>query len=84
MSWAWHKPAPARDTEFARPPREPQRRRKQNKPEPFMAHTVTAPLQKGHQGRRAEWQNFRSAEVQKTSQQVSAPRSFSGSTTRKY
>jgi ATP-dependent RNA helicase RhlE len=28
-------PAPARDTEFARPPREPQRRRVQNKPGPF-------------------------------------------------
>ena len=32
-------PAPARDTEFARPPRVPQRRRVQNKPGPFETRT---------------------------------------------
>ena len=32
-------PAPTRDTEFARPPRQPQRRRVQNKPGPFETRT---------------------------------------------
>ena len=62
----YKKAAPARNTEFARPPREPQRRRKQNKTEPSEAHTVSAAPQKGCQGRRAEGQKFRSGEVQNT------------------
>jgi ATP-dependent RNA helicase RhlE len=80
----YKKAAPARDTEFIRPQRQPQSRRQQNKLEPFMARTVTTTLQKGHPGRRAEGQTLRSAEGQNTSRRVSAPRSFSGSTTRRY
>jgi ATP-dependent RNA helicase RhlE len=34
----YKKAAPLRDTEFARPPRQPQRRREQKKNEPFKAH----------------------------------------------
>jgi ATP-dependent RNA helicase RhlE len=41
----YHKQAPARDTEFARPPREPQRRREQKRPE-HPAHASAAPRQK--------------------------------------
>lgn len=38
----YKKPAPVRDTEFARPPREPQRRREQKKPETSRARTIAA------------------------------------------
>jgi len=43
------KPAPSRDTEFARSPREPQRRRVHEKPEPSRARTVSAAPQKVNQ-----------------------------------
>jgi superfamily II DNA/RNA helicase len=43
------KPAPSRDTEFARPPREPQRRRVQEKPGPSRSHTTAAAPKKAHQ-----------------------------------
>lgn len=45
----YKKPAPARDSEFARPPRTPQRRREQKKPEPSMARTAAIGSQNGHQ-----------------------------------
>ena len=35
----YKKAAPSRDTEFARPPRQPQRRSEQKKPRPFKAHS---------------------------------------------
>ncbi len=64
----YKKPAPARDTEFARPPREPQRRREQNKPEQSRAVTAAFALQKGRQARRSENRKIGSAEFQKQSQ----------------
>lgn len=45
----YKKTAPARDSEFARPPREPQRRWEQTKPEPSRARTAAVGPQKGHQ-----------------------------------
>ena len=80
----YKKKAPVRDTGFPRPLREPRRNCKQNNPGPSRSNTTTAAPQKGYQGRRAEEQKFRSADVQKTSQQVSAPRSSSSSTKRRY
>ena len=44
----YKKTAPARDSEFARPPRAPQRRREQKKPEPFGTRTAAVGPQKGH------------------------------------
>jgi superfamily II DNA/RNA helicase len=76
----YKKVAPAHDTEFARS----QRLRKQNKPETSEAHSVSATSQKKYQGRRAEGQKFRSAEVHNTSQRVYPPRSSVTSTIRKY
>jgi ATP-dependent RNA helicase RhlE len=52
-------PAPARDTEFARPPRQPQRRRVQNKPGPFETRTF-APG-KGKTAQRSRATNRRSS-----------------------
>lgn len=46
------KPAPQHDTEFTRPPREPQGRRGPKKPEPTRARTAVAP-QKAHETRLA-------------------------------
>ncbi len=80
----YKKQAPVRDTDFSRPLREPRRNGKQNIPGPSRSGTATAVPQKRQQGRRAEEQKFRGADVQKTSHQVSAPRSFSSSTTRRY
>jgi superfamily II DNA/RNA helicase len=80
----YKKKAPVRDTGFPRPLREPRRNCKQNNPVPSRSNTTAAAPQKGYQGRRAEEQKFRSADVQKTSQQVSAPRSSSSSTKRRY
>jgi len=76
----YKKVAPAHDTEFARS----QRLHKQDKPETSQAHFVSAASQKKHEGRRAEGKKFRSAAVQKTSQQVYPPRSSVASTIRKY
>ncbi len=45
----YKKPAPARDREFARPPREPQRRREQKSPVQVSAHVAAAPKQRAHQ-----------------------------------
>jgi superfamily II DNA/RNA helicase len=50
----YEKKTPSRDTEFARPPREPQRRREQKKTEPSRSRITTASKQKGHQARRTE------------------------------
>ena len=45
----YKKSAPARDSEFARPPRGPQRRREeQKKPEPFGTRTAVVGPQRGH------------------------------------
>jgi superfamily II DNA/RNA helicase len=44
----YKRPAPARNTTFARPPREPQRRRQQEKPVPSKIRSAAAP-QKRHQ-----------------------------------
>ena len=82
----YKKPAPARDTEFARPPREPQRRRQQKKPQQPRAVTAAFPVQKGRQAGRSENRKIGSAEFQKQSQSEpahrgSAPQRSSGSTT---
>jgi ATP-dependent RNA helicase RhlE len=45
----YKKPAPARDREFARPPREPQRRREQKSPAQVSARVAAAPKQRAHQ-----------------------------------
>jgi len=50
----YEKKTPSRDTEFARPPREPQRRREQKKTEQPRSRITTAPKQKGHQARKTE------------------------------
>jgi ATP-dependent RNA helicase RhlE len=42
----YKKRPPARDTEFARPPREPQRVRRRNKPEPSRVRTATAKIKR--------------------------------------
>jgi len=80
----YKKAAPARYTEFVRPPREPQLGREQNRSGPSRSYATAAAPQKGHQGRKAEGQKFISAEVQNTSRRISAPRSSSGSRTHKY
>ena len=82
----YKKPAPARDTEFARPPRQPQRRREQNKPGPFRGVATAVAPQKGRQGGRLE---DRGAQVQKsssrgTSQAASVPQRTAGSTARRF
>ena len=76
----YKKAAPAHDIEFARS----QRLHKQNKPVTSEVHSVrTIPLQK-QQGRRTDGRKFRSADTQKTSQQVSAPRNSAATATYKY
>jgi ATP-dependent RNA helicase RhlE len=45
----YSKPAPSRDSEFARPPREPQRRRTQEKSASSKTHTASASPKKTHQ-----------------------------------
>jgi len=85
----YKKPAPARDTEFARPPRGPQPRRQQSKPQQPRAVTAVFPVQKGRQAGRSEDRKIGSGEFQKQSQskpahQGSAPRRSSASATRKY
>ena len=67
----YKKPAPARDIEFARPPREPQRRRAQ----------AAAQNQKGTHPARTEKRRPVTAEVKKTFQKNFAPRRFTCSTT---
>ena len=73
MGFDYKKQAPARDIEFARPPREPQRRREQKKPEPSNAPTAAVAWQKGHQFQPARGAAHRSF----------APQHSSGSTTHK-
>lgn len=69
----YNKLAPTRDTEFARPPRQPQRRREQKRPEPSNAHTATAGNNR-HQGERPLKHKTESAGVPKTSQRGTAHR----------
>jgi ATP-dependent RNA helicase RhlE len=66
----YKKPAPARDTEFARPPREAQRRRQQRRPAPSRARAGSASAQKNHPVQPAGRASYRS----------SFPHRFSGST----
>jgi len=66
----YKKPTPARDTEFARLPRQPQRRRE---------HAAAYPKQKEYKGGSTEARKFRGAKVQKTSKRSFARYSF-GST----
>ncbi len=47
----YSRPAPSRDTEFARPPREPRRRRQQEKQEPSRPRPHAASPQKEHRAR---------------------------------
>ena len=76
----YKKAAPAHDTEFARS----HRLHKQNKPETSEIHSIRTIPQQKHQGRRADGRKFRSADTQKTSQQLSAPRNSAATTTHKY
>jgi ATP-dependent RNA helicase RhlE len=66
----YRKPTPARDTEFARLPRQPQRRRE---------HAAATPKQKEYRGGRTEARKLRGIKVQKTSKRSFARYSF-GST----
>jgi ATP-dependent RNA helicase RhlE len=66
----YKKAAPPRETEFARPRYQPQRRRERERPEPSRSHTAAATLQKEQWGRPARGAAHRG----------SAPRRFSGST----
>lgn len=77
----YHKSQPARDTEFARPPRQPQRRREQKKCEPSRAHTASAPIQKAVHSERAE---VRRPSHHEAVQRGSAPQPSSGSAIHKY
>ena len=67
----YKKPAPARDTEFARPPRETQRRRQQRRSAPSRTRTGPAAAQKSHPVESAGRSAYRS----------SIPHHSSGSTT---
>ena len=67
----YKKPAPARDTEFAHPPREAQRRWQQRRPAASRARTASASPQKNHPVQPAGRASYRS----------SFPHRFSGSTT---
>ena len=69
----YKKPAPARDTEFARPPREPQRRRQQRRSAPPPTPTGPGATRKNHPVGSAGRSAYRS----------SAPHPSSGSTTRR-
>jgi ATP-dependent RNA helicase RhlE len=77
----YHKSQPARDTEFARPPRQPQRRREQKKYEPSRAHTASAPIQKAVHSERTE---VRRPSHHEAVHRGSAPQPSSGSTIHKY
>ena len=66
----YKQPAPARDTEFARPPREAQGRWRQRRPAPSRARTASASPQRNHPGQPAGRASYRS----------SFPHRFSGST----
>ena len=74
QDFEYKKPKPARDNEFARPPREPQRRREGKKPEPSMACTAAAVPQKRRHVQPAVAAAHRN----------SVPKRSSGSTTRKF
>jgi len=80
----YKKPAPARDTEFTRLPREQQRSRHQKNPGLKKCGTTTPVSRKRDQGRRTEGQTVSNAGIQKISGQVSTPRSSYGSVTRRY
>ena len=67
----YKKPAPSRDTEFARPPREAQRRWQRRRPAPSRARTASASPQKNHPVQPAGRASYRS----------SFPHRFSGSKT---
>ncbi len=73
----YEKAAPARDTEFARPPREPQRSRNQNNTRPSRYVTAASAPQKGSRDRTAQTQKSGSTAARQTPQQpqqVSSPR----------
>ena len=80
----YKKAAPSRDTEFARPPRGPQRSRHQNNPGLTRSSAATAAPQKGKQARRVEDQKVRGTDIRKTSEQISTPRSPYNSMTRRF
>ena len=63
----YKKPTPARDTEFARQPRQQHHRRE---------HTVATPKQKKHDGGITDARKFKSVKVQKTSRRRFARYSF--------
>jgi ATP-dependent RNA helicase RhlE len=66
----YHKPAPARDTEFARQPREPQRRREQKRPGHSSAHAAVAPGRKSHPAQSAHVAAHRTTASQPMSHQA--------------
>lgn len=62
-SFDYKTPAPARDTEFARPPREPQRRREPKRPEQASHRAASSP-QKAHHAQPAHGGAHRTAAAQ--------------------
>jgi len=77
----YEKQAPARDTEFARPPREPQRSRNQNNARPVRSATAACAPQK-RWDKMAQTQKSGSTDSRQTPQQVPSPRR--SSTVRQY
>ena len=63
----YKKPAPARDTEFARPPREAQRRWQRRRPAPSRARTASASPQKNHPVQPAGRASYRSSHLHRSS-----------------
>jgi ATP-dependent RNA helicase RhlE len=61
----YKKQMPGRDTEFARPPREPQRRREHKTIKPSGSRPTTSAPQKKHGGGREEKRKFRGGEARK-------------------
>jgi ATP-dependent RNA helicase RhlE len=84
----YKKPAPARDTVFARPLREPYRRSAQNKAEPSKARNAAGTLRKWRQVGRLEDRDIGNSEVQKPllrgTSHGSARQRPAGSATRKF
>jgi superfamily II DNA/RNA helicase len=85
----YHKSAPERDTEFARPPRQPQRRSDHKRPERTKSGKAPAPVQTSHREQRAGDRKAGSSEVQRPSldggdHRGPAPRPSAGPAIHKY
>jgi ATP-dependent RNA helicase RhlE len=66
----YKKPAPARNTEFSRPPRGPQRRGRERKPTPSTLLSGSAKPRNGHPGSPARWTGYRGSVLHRSSGSV--------------